>query len=131
MGRKYQDIIYSRRPSSRRLDVDTAKIFKPFDALRGFNLGILTEEKNRLLVPRVIPSEQMSEELDYTLRQLRAGDFVRAVYFVPVKVDAGIQKGEYRSVSGRVEELDIENRLLRLSGAAIPIDDIKEVENLA
>ena len=52
----YQDILHRQRPFSKRpkMSVENrAKLFTPFSALRGFDIEILTQEQDRLLVPQV------------------------------------------------------------------------------
>lgn len=52
---QYNDILHKERPVSNRPKMDLgnrAKIFAPFSALRGFDVAVLTKQKEKTLVPR-------------------------------------------------------------------------------
>ena len=60
----YQDILTLSRPISKhpKMSVENrAKLFTPFSALRGFDIEILTQEQDRLLVPQESLSDGQQE----------------------------------------------------------------------
>ena len=123
----YQDILHRQRPLSRhpKMSVENrAKLFTPFSALRGFDIEILTQEQDRLLVPRVSLSVDQQEAIYRTLNDLRKGDWVTVTYFVPVKHIAGQLLGEYTVVSDTVKKVDDVEQLLVLDGCPIPFSTI-------
>ena len=123
----YQDILYCSRPVSRhpKMSIENrAKLFTPFSALRGFDIEILTQEQDRLLVPQVMFSADQREAIWRVLNQLQKGDWVTVTYFVPVKHIAGQLLGEYTVVSGTVKKVDDVEQLLVLEGVSIPFGSI-------
>lgn len=123
----YQDILYQQRPLSRhpKMSVENrAKLFTPFSALRGFDIEILTQEQDRLLVPQVVLASDREEEIYRLLNGLHQGDWVTVSYFVPVKTIGGQPMGEYTVVSGEVRRVDSVEQLLVLESASVPFGNI-------
>lgn len=123
----YQDILTLSRPISKHPKMaiaNRAKLFTPFSALRGFDIEILTQEQDRLLVPQVMFSADQREAIWRVLNQLQKGDWVTVTYFVPVKHIAGQLLGEYTVVSGTVKKVDDVEQLLVLEGVSIPFGSI-------
>ena len=123
----YQDILTLSRPISKHPKMaiaNRANLFTPFSALRGFDIEILTQEQDRLLVPQVMFSADQREAIWRVLNQLQKGDWVTVTYFVPVKHIAGQLLGEYTVVSGTVKKVDDVEQLLVLEGVSIPFGSI-------
>ena len=123
----YQDIIHLSRPFSNHPKMaiaNRAKLFTPFAALRGFDVEILTQEQDRLLVPQISLTSDREEEIYRVLNGLRQGDWVTVSYFVPVKTIGGQPMGEYTVVSGEVKRVDDVEQLLVLEGYPIPFGNI-------
>lgn len=95
---------------------ERAKLFLPFDALKGFREALA--EKEHIIVPRIELSEEMAEELDRKLRQLRPGDMITAVYY---------SNSEYVEQSGLISRIDPDRRILQIVETRIPFDDIVEI----
>ncbi len=134
MTERHTELVYRARPASRRPHMtleNRAKIFTPFAALRGFDISILTEEKNRVLVPRAALCEQALEEMERTVEQLRPGDAVRLTYFLPQRCAEGTELGVYRTEARTFLEIDRERRLLLTEDGAVPLDDIRLLEAAA
>lgn len=123
----YQDILHCSRPVSKRpkMSVENrAKLFTPFSALRGFDIEILTTERDRLLVPQVTLASDQEEEIYRILNKLHQGDWVTVAYFVPVK-SVGCQAiGEYAMVSSEVKRVDDVEQLLVLEDISVPFGNI-------
>lgn len=123
----YQDILYCSRPVSRhpKMNIENrAKLFTPFSALRGFDIEILTQEQDRLLVPQISLASDREEEIYRVLNGLHQGDWATVTYFVPVKHIAQQLLGEYTVVSGEVKRVDDVEQLLVLEGYPIPFGNI-------
>ena len=123
----YQDILYCSRPVSRhpKMSIENrAKLFTPFSALRGFDIEILTQEQDRLLVPQISLASDREEEIYRVLNGLHQGDWATVTYFVPVKHIAQQLLGEYTVVSGTVKKVDDVEQLLVLEGVSIPFGSI-------
>ena len=123
----YQDILYCSRPVSRhpKMSIENrAKLFAPFSALRGFDIEILTQEQDRLLVPQISLASDREEEIYRVLNGLHQGDWATVTYFVPVKHIAQQLLGEYTVVSGEVKRVDDVEQLLVLEGVSIPFGSI-------
>ena len=96
---------------------DRAKQFMPFSALSGY--GKVIDELNALREPRITLGEDAALELDARLRALRPGSRAAIRY----------QTGRvYETVIGRVQELDMINRLIILGELRINFDDIIEAD---
>ena len=123
----YQDIIHLSRPFSNHPKMaiaNRAKLFTPFAALRGFDIEILTQEQDRLLVPQISLASDREEEIYRILNGLHQGDWATVTYFVPVKHIAQQLLGEYTVVSGEVKRVDDVEQLLVLEGYPIPFGNI-------
>ena len=101
-----------------------AKLFTPFAALRGFDIEILTQEQDRLLVPQVRLSNDQREIIWRALNEMQKGDWVTVTYFQPVKSLDGQLLGEYAVSSGTVKKVDDVEQLLVLEGASVPFGNI-------
>ena len=123
----YQGILYCSRPVSRhpKMSIENrAKLFTPFSALRGFDIEILTQEQDRLLMPQISLASDRDEEIYRLLNGLHQGDWATVTYFVPVKHIAQQLLGEYTVVSGEVKRVDDVEQLLVLEGYPIPFGNI-------
>ena len=123
----YQDIIHLSRPFSNHPKMaiaNRAKLFTPFAALRGFDIEILTQEQDRLLMPQISLASDREEEIYRLLNGLHQGDWATVTYFVPVKHIAGQLLGEYTVASGAVKKVDDVEQLLVLDGCPIPFSTI-------
>ena len=123
----YQDIIHLSRPFSNHPKMaiaNRAKLFTPFAALRGFDIEILTQEQDRLLMPQISLASDREEEIYRLLNGLHQGDWATVTYFVPVKHIAGQLLGEYTVVSDTVKKVDDVEQLLVLDGCPIPFSTI-------
>lgn len=123
----YQDILTLSRPISKHPKMaiaNRAKLFTPFSALRGFDIEILTQEQDRLLVPQISLASDREEEIYRVLNGLHQGDWATVSYFIPVKTIGNQTLGEYTMVSGEVKRVDDVEQLLVLEGASIPFGNI-------
>ena len=108
---------------------DRAAQFSPFAALTGY--GDAIAETARLTEQRVELSEEERELLDrkqqYLLSMVTDRPEVTVTYFVPDARKAG---GAYVIRSGRLEKVDLSERLMYLTdGTVIALDEIIEIES--
>ena len=128
---KYDDILHMERPASKHPKMDLtnrAKLFSPFSALRGFDIAVLTKQKENALVERAWLSEDMQEVLERRLCQISAGDRVTVTYFCLRKAIGDYEIGEYVTETDIVEEVDELAQALVLSGTFIPFTDIYDLQ---
>ena len=126
----YQDILYCSRPVSRhpRMSIENrAKLFTPFSALRGFDIEILTQEQDRLLVPQVRLSADQREAIWRALNEMQKGDWVTVTHFQPVKSLNGQPLGEYTVSTGVVKKVDDVEQLLMLENMSVPFGNIHAI----
>lgn len=96
--------------------VSRAKQFVPFDALKGFREALA--EKERILVDKIELSEEMMEELDRALHNLKPGEMVSVVYF---------HNDEYVKITGIFVRVWESTRTMQVVNTKIPLDDIREI----
>lgn len=134
---RYDDfcIRHPSMPASRR-----AKIFSPFDALKGFSEAIAAKDE------RYVPRRELSGDelriLDETVSALRAKITgcraadrlrirIRVEYFAlcsdPNSSSCGIL-GQYHRISGICREISAAGRFIRIGEHRIPFEDITRVE---
>ena len=131
---KYDDIINLPHPVSKTHApmprAQRAAQFSPFAALTGYEAVL--EETARLTDRRIELSESEQAELDRALAWLgdHLGEKPKAAltYFVPDEAKEG---GSYRTVTGRVRQLDGVNRTVKIEdGGEIGISDLYALEIL-
>ena len=131
MNAAYRDMIHLSRPISRhpKMSVENrAKLFTPFSALRGFDIEILTKERGRLLVSRVMLGPDQQELIRHRLTDLRSGQRVTVTYFRLVKELEGISLGEYVTQTGKVRRVDVFYQVLVVDSGVVAFEDIRELE---
>ena len=133
------DAFYRKHPPMDA--IHRAKIFAPFDALRGFSEAIASKtvpyEEKKVL------TEGEREELDRKIRILHsltansrlAGENrvrVTITRYVPcsdMQNDAYGRQGRYEPVTGIVQKVDLVNRKILLDSEAVKAEDILEIES--
>lgn len=95
-----------------------AKLFAPFDALKGLDTYLRAQEK--VVVEKKTLSQDQYDLLNYTLSQLQVGMMVRVVYEA---------KDEYIEVVGLVAKLDLQSRhMIQIVEKKIALQNIVELE---
>jgi len=94
-----------------------AKLFTPFDALKGFREALL--EKERIIVPKIDLSEEMKESIDRKLHLIHITDIITVIYF---------NDGEYIKVTGMVSKFSETSRSLTIVNTKIIFDDIYDIQ---
>ena len=127
------DAFYIRHPpmkTSRR-----AKIFAPFDALKGFSAAIAAKEV--LYVEKAELTESEKDTLDMKIRFLEAAGTsngakisVNVTFFQECEDQENEgygHKGTYRTVTGRLQKIDFLHRTMVLDSGTIDVDDISQI----
>ena len=91
--------------------------FLPFQAVKGLDEALLAKEK--IKVPKIELSDEMYEELDKKMHNIKKGLILTCVYF---------NKGEYLQVTGMVARFDEVARILQIVNTKIKFDDILDIE---
>ena len=138
---RYRDVFLKGKPRHDRYDsfrirhpemppAKRAKLFAPFDALRGFDFAILM--KNEIYTDRVIMSPEDREELDRRLSILHNLTFnsriarakrpqVAVTYYEPcsdVNSETYGSQGQYKTITGICRNVDAEIAKTILVGVA-------------
>lgn len=112
-AQKYADIIQLKRPASARPKMDLthrAKIFSPYDALRGFDEAIDETKEQNNRIQKIVLSEEETAILSDKLLQVRKGMALTAEYFAADPDGLGI----YKTVKGAVIRIDPTGRVLAI-----------------
>ena len=152
-GFRYRDVFLKGKPQHDRYDAfrirhpemppgKRAKLFAPFDALRGFDFAILM--KNELYTEKAVMSPEDREELDRRLsilhnltfnsRMARANRVqVSVTYYEPcsdINSEAYGSQGQYKTITGICWNVDAEvTNTILVDGIRIPLEDIRQIES--
>ncbi|MBR2531535.1 MAG: hypothetical protein IKE56_02570 [Lachnospiraceae bacterium] len=141
-GKPRHDCLDGFRARHPKMDVGRrAKIFAPFDALRGFSAAVIA--KDELYIDRVIPSPEDAEKLSRQLEILYGLTFnsrvardshvqVSVTYFVPCgdeDHEAYGRRGTYQTVTGICRNVDAAvTRTIQIDAIRIPLEDVLKIE---
>ena len=99
-----------------RTMAERAPIFSSFDALKGFKE--LLREKEKIVVPKRILSEDDYELLNRQIYQIEIGKIIGIVYF---------NNGEYLYQEGIVSKINYDTRIIQLVKTKIDFKYIVEI----
>ena len=152
-GFKYREVFLKGKPRHDRFDTfrirhpsmdvgKRAKLFAPFDALRGFDFAILM--KNELYVDKTVLSPEDTEELSrrltilhnltYNSRMARINrPLVSVTYYEPcgdVNSEAYGLQGQYKTITGICRKVDAENtNTILIDDVRLSLDDVLKIES--
>lgn len=95
---------------------ERAKQFMPFAALKGYENAL--REKEKIVVPRIELSDDMKEELDIKLKDIRIKDIVSIVYYA---------KEEYIKITGMVSKIDTSAGYIKIVNQKIDFSDVFDI----
>lgn len=98
-------------------NVERAKIFTPFDALKGLQDALRLQEK--IVENKVELGEDKELELNKKISSLVKGDNITIKYYYGI---------EYIETSGIVKKVDEVNKNIQLLSTKIDFDDILDIE---
>ncbi len=96
---------------------DRAKIFMPFDALKGFR-ELLSEEE-RIIVNKKELMDEAKEDINYTLKKLNKNDLVKVIYY---------DNYEYIEKIGVLVKIDIYLKYIEVVDTKIYFNDIYDIK---
>ena len=152
-GFKYRDVLLKGKPRHDRYDSfrirhpemppgKRAKLFAPFDALRGFDFAILM--KNEIYTDKAGLSLENQGELDrrfrilhnltYNSRMARANHVHVTVTYYEACSDENSEaygsQGQYKTVTGICWNVDDEvTKTIQVDGMRIRMEDIREIQS--
>lgn len=100
--------------------LERAKIFLPFDALKGFQEAL--REKEKILVEKKILSIGEKEKISKKLIQVKKGMIIKVVYF---------ENNEYIELEGMVSLINFTYKKLKIVKKEIYFNDILEITSEA
>lgn len=99
---------------------DRAKLFIPFESLKGFKDYL--KEKEKVVVERKLLLEDVCDELNRKFYSLKKGDMVSIVYF---------DKNAYVKIVGMLADMDLEcKKRIRVVNTWIFFEDIVVIEKI-
>lgn len=98
-------------------EVDRAKLFLPFDALKGLQEHLRMVEK--CVEDKVILSDDFYDALNNKFNSLRVGDNILIKYYYNL---------EYIESSGVIKKIDYNNKNIYLMNSVINVDDIVDMQ---
>lgn len=100
-------------------EVDRAKLFLPFDALKGLQEHLRRVEK--IKEDKLVLSSDINDDLNNKFNNLKVGDNILIKYYYNL---------EYIESSGILKKIDYNNRNIYLMNSVINIDDIVDIKIL-
>ena len=100
-------------------EVDRAKLFLPFDALKGLQESLRRVEKNK--EDKLILSDDLEYDLNYKFNSLKIGDIVLIIFYYNL---------EYIESSGIIKKIDYNTKKIYLMNSIISIDDVIDIKIL-
>ena len=98
-------------------EVDRAKLFLPFDALKGLQEHLRMVEK--CVEDKVILSDDLYDDLNDKFNSLKVGDNILVKYYYNL---------EYIESSGIIKKIDYYSKNIYLMNGIISIDDIIDIK---
>lgn len=105
------------RPKKKMEAAERAKQFMPFAALKGLPEALA--ERERIVVQRVELSEDMTANLERKMRMVMVGQVVTIVYY---------RKDGYVKVTGMVERIDFDGKIVQVVDKRVGFKDILDIE---
>lgn len=99
-----------------QIDLERAKLFNSFDALKGFKEALKLQEK--IIEEKKNLSSDLKDELNNKLNKLNKGDRVLIKYYYDL---------EYIESIGVIKKIDIIYKKIYLLNTVIDIDDIFDI----
>lgn len=93
---------------------DRAKLFQPFDSLKGFNKYI----KEKVIIEKKELSTDDCDELNWKINQIKPGMMIEIVYF---------DINKYVRLEGLVSKIDLDKKTLTVVNKTISLIDIVKI----
>lgn len=96
-----------------------AQIFQSFDALKGFRE--ILKEKERVIVPKKILSEDNLAELDFKIHLVRIGMIIQVTYY---------DKDQYIQIEGIVSKINLDTKMIQIVKTKLDLKSIVDIKFL-
>ena len=107
---------------SKMSNAERAKIFAPFDALKGFR-ELLKEQESIKEVKKEL-SQDMIDDLDFVLNTLKVGMMIEVIFY-------DLKEERYKSLTGVFTKIDTVYKKLVVVKTRISINDILSIKILS
>lgn len=97
-------------------DLKRAKLFMPFDALKGFKEAI--KEKERIVVPKKEMTEDDYNLLNEAFQKIKKGSIVKVIYY---------QMDDYIEYTGMVSDVNESSRYIKVVKEKIKFENILSI----
>ena len=108
--------------NSKMSNAERAKIFAPFDALKGFR-ELLKEQESIKEVKKEL-SQDMIDDLDFVLNSLKVGMMIEVIFY-------DLKEERYKSLTGVFTKIDTAYKKLVGVKTRISINDILSIKILS
>jgi len=98
---------------------DRAKIFLPFDALKGFREALKKQEK--IKVDKKVLSAYQKEEIMTTIKNAKLGSIINLEYY-------SLEDNDYLSLEGVLTKIDDFNKSITIVKKEILMEDIYKIQ---
>lgn len=96
---------------------ERAKIFMPFDAVKGFKEAL--EAKRHVTVPKITLGEDKKDELDLIIKSVQPGSMITVIYY---------DSDEYIKKTGIVAKIDFQMKWIQVVKTKIQLSNIYDIE---
>lgn len=93
-----------------------AQIFQSFDALKGFRE--ILKEKERIIVPKKILSEDDLAELDCKVHQIKVGMMVKVTYY---------DNNQYIQIEGKVSKINLDTKMIQIVKTKLDLKNVIDI----
>lgn len=97
---------------------ERAKLFMPFDAMKGLRAKLADREERHLREPKRLLSDETKERIGKKIMKISRGDRVRVVFY---------SLGHETTVEGTAEKPNIEFKFIIVDGSKIFFEDIYSI----
>lgn len=104
--------------ANRLSKISRAGQFAPFDALKGLTEELALREQKRLLIDKKELSEEQSNEISYSLSQIKNGDQANLTFFY---------KGHYIELNDKISKIKHDEKYLIINDQKILFEDIYKI----
>ena len=94
-----------------------AQIFQSFDALKGFRE--ILKEKERIIVPKKILSEDDLAELDCKVHQIKVGMMVKVTYY---------DNNQYIQIEGKVSKINLDTKMIQIVKTKLDLKNVIDIK---
>ena len=114
---EHSKIVKASMPNSQR-----AKLFQPFDALKGLKEAIAAKEYSPTVKKQL--SEERVHEINEVLITLEPGEIITVIYY-------GSREQEYIQLTGPVKKVDSYWKVLQIGNTAVDFFELFDIQRIS